>query len=1078
MHFTDKKKHVIEKSENRQSKVLFDPVAQYTFAAPQNKIPLKPMKNFTLLLVAFLIPFFGFSQVDLVKWNKANLTSSNLQAGASGGTITSSGGPSVYAETGWGDPTFIQTTGWPQPIYSGPGVSFDANKYVQFTLTANSTNTLTLSSLDFSCRTQGNTVNYQMRYSKSSTFASGVTQLVNETTVGTTWTSIPTNSFSNLSLSPGETIYIRLYVYNSNDNFHLRFSEGNLGPAIKGTLTTSCAPPTNTQAFGSDSWNGFVYTYADNNTDFSTATYIGTVTESKNFFRDMAAGQVAGATTNIPCVTPPSDRFMIRYKMTTPSLVAGQYNFTVGADDGYRLYIDGALQTDLSDFTDHGYNQKSKTITLSAGAHNLIYEYYEKTGDATVMFSYGKVDASSFPFGNNVWNVYAFNSDTNATASTYAGSYVDSNLGINTEAFWANGTSPSATSTYSGAPVPKDYFTTVFKRKGFPCGKFSIKLNKFDDDVVIILNGTQIESRTGTGTNYVLPNNYILKPTDEIEVRLVERGGAAFLNMAFIDVPTVYSASSTPTAAQVLGTSMRVEKNFSITENLNVCSCTVTNGYTLTIPENKTITIQEGVTVENTGNLIVENNGSLVQVNDNTTNSGSIKVQRTTAPVKRYDFTYWSSPVGSGFTLNNLSPNTLGDKYYSYNPVSGWVIHYNGNQAMEAGKGYLVRAPQEYDINNPVVYNATFVGKPNNGIITQPIVANASNLIGNPYPSAISADAIYSANSGVIDGTFYFWTHNTLPSTANSGSATYNYSSDDYASYNGVGGVKTKSAVTGGQTPTGNIASGQSFFIAGKTSGNVTFSNSMRVKAGNNSQFFKTSNTTQSEQEPATIEKNRLWLNISNEAGDFNETLIGYVSNATNGLDQAFDGVNLSSGTTTLYSIIDTNNLVIQGRALPFTNTDVVPLGMKISTAGQYTINMDQFDGLFTSQNIYLFDSVTNTTHDLKASDYVFNSEIGTFNSRFEIRYVNGTELGIDTPIVTNNDVIVYKSGNQIAVKATNFTIDNIQVYDLTGKVIFSKAKVNSNDFITTGLNVGTQVVIVKVNLDNNQSVSKKVIMN
>ena len=317
-----------------------------------------------------------------------------------------------------------------------------------------------------------------------------------------------------------------------------------------------------------------------------------------------------------------------------------------------------------------------------------------------------------------------------------------------------------------------------------------------------------------------------------------------------------------------------------------------------------------------------------------------------------------------------------------------------------------------------------------------------------------------------------------MPSTANSGNATYNYSSDDYASYNGVGGVKTKSAATGGQTPTGNIASGQSFFVTGKSNGTVTYANAMRVKAGNNSQFFKNSNANQSEPEPATVEKNRLWLNISNEAGDFNETLVGYVTNATNGLDKAFDGANLSAGTTTLYSIIDNNNLVIQGRALPFTNTDVVPLGIKISTAGQYTINMDQFDGLFTNQNIYLFDSLTNTTHDLKTSDYVFNSEIGTFNSRFEIRYVNGTELGIDTPIVTNNDIVVYKSGNQIAVKATNFTIDSIQVYDITGKLLNSAKNVNDNTFTTSGLNVSTQVVIVKVNLDNNQSVSKKVIMN
>lgn len=79
----------------------------------------------------------------------------------------------------------------------------------------------------------------------------------------------------------------------------------------------------------------------------------------------------------------------------------------------------------------------------------------------------------------------------------------------------------------------------------------------------------------------------------------------------------------------------------------------------------------------------------------------------------------------------------------------------------------------------------------------------------------------------------------------------------------------------------------------------------------------------------------------------------------------------------------------------------------------------------------------------MTAGDYIFNATAGTFDTRFEMRYTNET-LGIDTPVVTNNDIIVYKTGNQIAVKAKNFTIDGVQVYDITGKNLYAKKELTT----------------------------------
>ncbi|MNR10138.1 hypothetical protein D3C85_1263730 [compost metagenome] len=220
--------------------------------------------------------------------------------------------------------------------------------------------------------------------------------------------------------------------------------------------------------------------------------------------------------------------------------------------------------------------------------------------------------------------------------------------------------------------------------------------------------------------------------------------------------------------------------------------------------------------------MIFENNASLVQLND-VINTGEIIYKRNTSAVRRYDFTFWSSPVTRTpvFMLKDLSPDTLGDKYYKYHPVNGWVIIGRGLAEMEKGVGYIIRAPQYYDINIPAVYSGSFIGVPNNGPISVPLIAaETSNLLGNPYPSAIYADEFIFDNSSNLYGTLYFWTHNSPPSKLVDGDATYNYTLDDYAVYNLTGSVEVGNLIGSGATtnpnttsPKGYIAAGQSFFV-------------------------------------------------------------------------------------------------------------------------------------------------------------------------------------------------------------------------------------------------------------------------
>lgn len=511
-----------------------------------------------------------------------------------------------------------------------------------------------------------------------------------------------------------------------------------------------------------------------------------------------------------------------------------------------------------------------------------------------------------------------------------------------------------------------------------------------------------------------------------------------------------------------------------INGNISSCKCVIRTGRTVTINTNNYFDIQSDI--DNSGTLIIENGGSLVQRNDLATNIGSITVKRNTTNMRSFDYTYWSSPV-TGQTLVGLSPTTLWDKYFSFNPTTGlWAVIPNGTDVMLPGKGYIIRAPQSFTTTGQS-FLGVFNGVPNNGFIQTPIVLGTSNmnLIGNPYPSAISANAFLSnsANTGVVEGTIYLWTHNTAI-TAGA------YTANDYAVWNFSGSVATRPALTTGVNtgaPTGNIASGQSFFIKGLANGQATFNNSMRL-TGTNMNFFRNANGIQTAtNDMAGIERNRVWLNLSNTEGAFKQTLVGYIEGATNEIDRGFDGELFNANAfVSLYSIANGTNLAIQGRALPFNEDDKIVLGYNSTIAGVFNISIENTDGFMSEENIYLEDKLLNVIHDLKQAPYSFETAAGTFNTRFELRYTNSV-LGTDGFATAGNAIIVTTNNKQIDIFSQHENMKNVVVYDLLGRNIFESDKVNAMKLSIPNAASNQQALIVKITLDNGKVVTRKVVL-
>jgi hypothetical protein len=500
-------------------------------------------------------------------------------------------------------------------------------------------------------------------------------------------------------------------------------------------------------------------------------------------------------------------------------------------------------------------------------------------------------------------------------------------------------------------------------------------------------------------------------------------------------------------------------------DNINACSLTINNNATVVISAGDNVTLSGALTTTTGTSVTFQSNAHLIQNGTTNTNSGSVTFQRESALIKRLDYTFWSSPV-AGQQLQAFSPQTLSNRFYTYNSANNAYDQIASPSAtnFEATKGYLIRAAN--NLSTTVLGNwlGQFRGIPNNGNYTFTLSGttpgNRFNLVGNPYPSPISVvDFIENANNAEsITGTLYFLRKvngSLYPS---------------YCTLTPLGGFVSNghpSSNAFAQNPNAVIETGQGFLVeaTGNGSGTVEFNNTMRTNT-HHDRFLKTT----------SIERNRLWLNLTNANGAFSQTMVGYITNATQDFDNNIDGKYNNDGDIAIASLIGTTPYAIQGRALPFDPSDVVKMSFKTATSGNFTIAIDHTDGFFAQgQIVYLKDNLTGTVHNLNSGGFTFTSEAGTFDSRFELLYQ--LPLATTNPQFNANQVIIYKdAGNNLIINTGNESMAAVKVFDINGKLILEKKGINAAQ---TSLFIGlsNEVVLIQITSESGIMVTKKYLL-
>lgn len=513
--------------------------------------------------------------------------------------------------------------------------------------------------------------------------------------------------------------------------------------------------------------------------------------------------------------------------------------------------------------------------------------------------------------------------------------------------------------------------------------------------------------------------------------------------------PTTWSGNFWSNGVPDINRTAIIDDNYDtgLAGDFEACSLKLMGGNKLSVGPNNYLTVNNNLLIE--GRMDIEHGGSFIMIDDHGTSDikGEVYIHKTASDLKPYDYTYWAAPTVDAkleevfwdspqnsfyqFSTNNFK-DTDGDGIDDNNDA--WVAV---SGVMQVARGYTAMAPDATPFKNN--QEVSFGGTMNNGRLAIPLsLQNNSepqqhhwNLVGNPYPSSLDAELLlnHPENSGLLSGTFYFWTHQSAAVTDGS-LGDQSYTSDDYAVFTvGTGGVK---ANENGKVPTKYINSCQGFFVEALREGDLIFNNSMRTSVGNKN-FFKPANTKDGPVEPY----GKIWLNLSSNNGAFSQILIGFVAGATEGYDHLYDGQRLNSGNVVnFYSLVDNYRLAIQGLP-PFNGEEIIRLGIKntVSENISLKISIDHMTGPLTGSDVFLYDRDLKKVQNLNQAPYFFNSLQGQdLMDRFELRFKNEglVEQFVDNP---TTKLVWNRFEGILSVKTNqNDTINRLEIFDLNGR--------------------------------------------
>lgn len=437
---------------------------------------------------------------------------------------------------------------------------------------------------------------------------------------------------------------------------------------------------------------------------------------------------------------------------------------------------------------------------------------------------------------------------------------------------------------------------------------------------------------------------------------------------------------------------------------------------------NTLLTMAGSATLATDNNLVLASNSSatasITAIPGTATITGNVTVQRyvpalvrrsrmispnvryfTFTDLKDDIFVTGSGGATNGFDASGPNQTTVYTYQESTSGGRGWKAISNINNTLTPGLGALVFVRGDRTLSSPQWYTAPyvsqnevvidFVGPINIGNISPSITytntgvpANDGfNMVGNPYPSAISWSAITKTNLAAF---YYVYDPATGSYVANDNSVP--------------------------------IASGQAFLVqATAASPSITFTESCKTTL-RPTYYFKTASN------PFTVKMIKDSLNAD-------VAFLSFGANANKGLDLNEDALKMTNSVINLGFYIDANTMLQFNKTPEVQTLDTFILNTAAAN-GTYTLDFSYLNSIPANQSVYLRDLFTNTFTNLRStSTYTFaiTSNAASKGNRFQIIVGDPSLLPVKWLSVsaeTQNEDVLVKWSTASEKNNAGFTIE------------------------------------------------------
>ena len=373
-----------------------------------------------------------------------------------------------------------------------------------------------------------------------------------------------------------------------------------------------------------------------------------------------------------------------------------------------------------------------------------------------------------------------------------------------------------------------------------------------------------------------------------------------------------------------------------------------------------------------------------------------------------------SSPV------EGVTPNSIGNpRMYYYDNSTGENVRLGENSSMETGTGYFARF-----VDSPLQSPILFSGSINQGNISVPVyrsVKGGWNLIGNPYPTAVSWDELVLFN---VEECYWMWQHYY---TSNGGV---------WGTYGSLSGIALN-----GITPA-EIPSNHGVMVKvpeGVSEGTVLFTPFAMIP--NSSTYLRTEKNAKVPYIKLAGVKDNLSdenaIAIISESSGISYDVEKYFSNNT-------DMIELYSKTNTLKTAI---------KGLVYVKDIEIPLCYSVKQTGDFAIQLVENTSEITVENItqpitvILIDK--NQGKEINLSElgiYQFSAtSVGENETRFSLKFSDKL-LNIDSN-KSKNSLKIFSENKKVFIYIPELSVQKeveFSLYDMNGRLI-------NKGFLTSG---------------------------